>query len=435
MTLPTCKVTLRLEDDNGMISLLLKIWLFLTHWLSGLIAFGARIGHWRQGLDKTRFTERLGLATQPVPHKPVIWFHAASLGEISQVQDVILCLQKSERYQVLVTTMTSSGADFAARHLPDATHQFIPLDTPPAVEKFLGFWNPRIAIFVENDLWPRLIRETAKRDCPLILLNARPSKSRERAPQFYQNILMHFSAITCKSSQVAGGLRRLGIPSGKLLEFGDLRANAAPLLVSDTDVATLREEIGGRPVWIAASTHVGDEAEVLAACKIVLAQHPKTLLIWAPRHTNRGPAIQTALTRAGLASARRSQINLISSDTQVYIADTLGELGTLFQLSNIVFLGGSFGKDGGHNPYEPARSATAILTGPHVKNHSDGFHMLVQNGAGMRVSNGDALGQRIGGLLNDGTAVDMGQRAKDLVDKAPGATTQTIDLIEKKLRP
>lgn len=98
MTLPTCKVTLRLEDDNGMISLLLKIWLFLTHWLSGLIAFGARIGHWRQGLDKTRFAERLGFATQPVPHKPVIWFHAASLGEISQVQDVILCLQKSERY-------------------------------------------------------------------------------------------------------------------------------------------------------------------------------------------------------------------------------------------------------------------------------------------------------------------------------------------------
>ena len=113
----------------------------------------------------------------------------------------------------------------------------------------------------------------------------------------------------------------------------------------------------------------------------------------------------------------------------------MGELGTLIQLSNIVFLGGSFGKDGGHNPYEPARFATAILTGPNVKNHSDGFHMLVQNGAGIRVSNGDVLGRRICGLLNDGTAADMGQRAKDLVDKAQGATTQTIDLIEKKLRP
>ena len=432
MTLPTCKVTLRLKDDNGTVSLLLKIWLFLTHWLSWLIAFGARIGHWRQG---ARFAERLGHTTQPAPHKPVIWFHAASLGEISQVQDVILGLQKSERYQVLVTTMTSSGANFAARHLPQATHQFVPLDTPSAVEKFLGFWNPQIAIFVESDLWPRLIRETAKRDCPLILLNARPSKSRERAPQFYGQILAQFDAITCKSAQVADGLIRLGITGEKLFEFGDLRANAALLSVSDIEVATLRNAIGDRPVWIAASTHVGDEAEVLAACKIVLAQHPKTLLIWAPRHPNRGGAIQTALTRTELSSARRSQINPISPDTQVYIADTLGELGTLIQLSNIVFLGGSFGKDGGHNPYEPARFATAILTGPNVKNHSDGFHMLVQNGAGIRVSNGDVLGQRICGLLNDGTAADMGQRAKDLVDKAQGATTQTIDLIEKKLRP
>lgn len=410
---------------------LIRLWLFLSKHLAPIIHVIAKRSLRRLGANPARAMERLGQASVARPEGRLLWVHAASLGEISQTRALIEKLCQDVSLNILVTTVSQSGADWVARELPQVIHQFLPLDTPTAVAGFLDHWQPQGAAFVEGDIWPRLLIAASQKEIPLLLLNARPSKSRDRSPQAFGYLLTHFTAITCKSAQVYDGLAKIGISDARLYQFGDLRASAAPLPHDAATVVQLSAQIAGRPIWIAASSHASDEAEIITACRDALRQRPQTLLIWAPRHPDRAKDIIAATQ--DFVVRQRSQSEDLTPDTQIYLADTLGELGTMFSLTDVVFLGGAFGKQGGHNPYEPACFGCVMITGPHMRNHKDGFAALADVGAATVVQNGAALGQEVMRLLASPDTTRNGKSAQAFVQKANGATDKTVALILEQI--
>lgn len=414
--------------------LVLRIWLLLTRILP--LSRLSRHLHRRMGADPARFQERLGQPTQTTAG-PVIWFHAASLGEVSQIAPLLARLCAAEDGtsppRILVTTTTQAGAEWVAKNLPDTLHQFAPLDTPRAVAGFLKAWPLTAAIFIESDLSPRMIRALQERAIPHALLNTRHSRTRGRLPKVFAALLSGFSLITCRSEAVAADIRALGVPEARLRVLPDLRV-AMPKLPCHADaLAALRAHIGTRPVWLAASTHPADEAAVLEAHAAVLAQDPGALLILVPRHPKRAaPLIKAAATRP-FTLAQRSAGDPLTPQTQIYLADTLGELGLFFALSPIAFMGGSFGAEGGHNPYEPARFGTAILSGPHVKNFADAYAALCATGAAELVTP-DTLGPRITTLMRGDEAAQMGAMGQAFVDRHADSVATTVDLIRDMLK-
>lgn len=412
--------------------LIIRLWLVLSRVFAFFIHLWARRMHAKQGIGDNRLSERLGVANAVRTDGRWIWIHAASLGEVGQTARMITNLQEIHGFNVIVTTVTQSGANWVEKMLPDAVHQYLPLDTPNAVNGFLDHWSPEMAVFVEADIWPRLILETASRQIPLALINARPSKSRDRAPKTYRYLLTHFFVITCKSAQVLEGLRKLGIAKEQLLYFGDLRASVPALAIDPVAVTELQTAISDRPVWIAASSHADDEAEILKACTYLLRHQPDALLIWAARHPTRASSIVAAAT--DFVVHQRSKAHPVTQETQLYLADTLGELGTLFSCSDIVFLGGSFGGEGGHNPYEPACFGCYILTGPNFRNHQDAFLEFTRVGAAETVADGAQLGLRLTQIMAAGSAARDGEKGRALVFAATGSAETTVDVLMTRLR-
>ncbi|MCV2892263.1 3-deoxy-D-manno-octulosonic acid transferase [Lentibacter sp. XHP0401] len=407
--------------------LIIRLWLALSRVFAFVIHVLAKRLHSKQGISKERFVERLGVATVARTKGRWIWVHAASLGEAGQITQLVAHLQEEHGFKVIVTTVTESGANWVAKSLPNVVHQYLPLDTPRAVSRFLENWSPELAVFIEADIWPRLVLETASRRIPLALVNARPSKSRERAPKSYRYLLQNFSAITCKSTQVLNGFLKIGLAREKLFYFGDLRASVPALSVDKSALAELQSAISNRPVWIAASSHADDEAEILEACRYVLSQKRDTLLIWAPRHPQRAKNILDATS--DLMVHQRSKLQKITQETQIYLADTFGELGVLFSCSKIVFMGGSFGSEGGHNPYEPACFGCYILTGPHVQNHQDAIAEFTRVGAAEIVTSGAELGTRLAQIIAQGNDKNDGKKGRALVLEANSSASKTGNLL------
>lgn len=408
---------------------MLRVWLGATWLLAGLYAGLARRAHLRMGAPRERFAERLG---QPSARAagPVVWIHGASLGEVAQIGPVVEALRARQTASVLVTTATQAGADWVARRLPGVIHQFAPLDTPRAVAGFLSAWDITAAVFVEGDLWPRMGCALQARGVPRVLLNARASRTRARLAGVYGALLHDFTAVTCRSEDVAEGLRDLGLPPTRVQVLPDLRIASAKLPVDDAARAEIAGWVGPRPLWLAASTHPGDEAAVIAAQRGVTEAHPGALLILAPRHPPRADALEQMAAEAGLRVARRSQGAPVEDGTQVYLADTLGEMGTFFALAPLAFVGGSFGGDGGHNPYEPAQFGTAILAGARVANFADAYARLAQDGAAELLDDPDRLGLRVAALLGSGELAAMGQAAERFMERQAGGVEATVALIE-----
>lgn len=414
-------------------TLVLRLWLGLTRALPGLFVWAARRAHRRQEADPARFDERLGRASQARPDGPILWVHAASLGEVAQIRDLALDLAEGQGARLLVTTTTQAGADWVARALPEAIHQFCPLDTPLAVQAFLAHWRPMAGIFVEADLWPRLIRACHAQATPLVLLNARASRTRARLPQTMATLLKPFRLVTCRTPAIADEFRALGLPDDRVHIIGDLKASVPPLRIDPMEAGLLATTIGPRPVWVAASTHAGDEAAVLTAQATLFATPDRPLLILAPRHIRRAEPIMAAARGKGLVLAQRSRGDTITPDTAIYLADTMGELGTLFALSPVVFLGGSFGPEGGHNPFEPAHLGKAVVTGPNVRNFADAFAGMVDAGGAKTVQDGADLARTLGHLLQGEAARTQGDRARIYAQGQGQALAASLSLIRAVL--
>lgn len=324
--------------------------------------------------DPLRLNERYGEAGFPRGPGPLCWFHAASVGESLSVLPLIQRIHREfpETAQLLTTTTLTSAQLISKKLPPPAVHQFAPFDTPLWTRRFLRHWRPNIGVIVESEIWPNILTQAKADGTALVLVNGRVSKRAAtawlRAPALAKHIFGLFDKVFAQSPDDEIRLRRLGVHDASYR--GNLRFSAPRL---SADVVTLeceRKRFKGRRIWLAASTHQGEEEIIGHAHKRLSLQCPGLLTIIAPRHPSRAPAITERLTKLSLHVARRSLDQPVTRETDIYLADTLGELGVWFRLVSIVLMGGSLVPAGGHNPIEAARLDCAILCGPHMENQT-----------------------------------------------------------------
>ena len=372
-----------------------------------------------------RFAERLGQASIARPAGQMIWMHTVSVGEFLSILDLVRELANTGTL-VLVTTTTSSAAELAAQRLPQGVmHQFSPIDTPQSVRRFLTHWQPDLAVFVESEIWPNQIVMAHAHGIPLALINARLSarslKKWQKGPKTARALLTRFDAIMTQTEGTRTALQDLGASADCLTVTGDMKAAAAALPFDESLAKTLRADIADRPLWVASSSHPGEESTISAAHRLVTKTHSHALLILAPRHPERGDEVEALLKQEGWTTARRSKGEAITPDTQIYLADTLGEMGLWYSLAPIVFIAGSFTSVGGHNPYEPAHFDCAVLHGPQYANFSLAYDAMHAAEACVEVKDADALGNTVANLFASEHLKTLHHNAKDFVAGAQSA--------------
>ena len=344
----------------------------------------------------------------------------SSISSLFFTNSIYSFLQKNfPNRPILVTTGTRTSAELMQKRMPAGViHQFYPLDHPGWVKRFLDHWRPSMALWFESELWPNMLHQLAEKQVPVALLNARISDRSFANWQKYSTTIVemlagfriimaqsqddyrHYSALTSQKIEMLGNLKYAA---------GDLPADM--ILLED-----LRHVIGNRPVWCAASTHPGEEEQILLAHQIVCQQHPDALLILVPRHPERGPVLEETLDTSAIGPlARRGDGQNLDHETSIYLADTLGELGLWYRLAPVVFVGGSFKPIGGHNPLEPARLGCAVLFGPQMFNFKEMAGRFAEAETDSVVADGQELGQRVANLLADTeTRQSLAHRARDL---------------------
>ena len=396
------------------------------------LLISARVAQGKE--DRARTGERYGKASRPRPPGRLIWVHAASVGETNAVLPLIARLT-AEGFQVLFTSTTLTSAHIAAARLPKgAFHQFGPVDITPYVDRFLEYWRPELAIFVESELWPMIIRRLETHHIPLAVVNARLSERSFRGWRRFGGtadaLFARIALCLAQSEQDAAHFAALG--AKRVSVTGNLKFDAPPLAADPREVERLTTAIGGRPVWVAASTHEGEEAIVAAAHRILRERFPQVLTIIVPRHPERGAAVRATLAAERLAVAQRSRGEPLLREIDVYLADTLDEMGLFYRLAPIAFLGGSLTPNGGHNPIEPARLDVAVLHGPHVHNFADLFARIDRACPAAAIVDAEGLAAAVGALLAD-PAATRARTAATLAALAP--LSGALDLTVKALRP
>jgi len=355
--------------------------------------------------DPLRLEERRGIPSIARPFGPLVWIHAASVGEATAMLALIERLLEERRtLEVLVTTGTVTSATLLDKRLPArARHQYVPVDLPRWIGRFLDHWRPDLALWVESELWPNLVLATHARGIPMVLINGRlsaASYARWRwGADLIRPVLSAFATCFAQDEVQAERLRRFGVREVAMI--GDVKAAAASLPVDLLQLKQLRHQVGPRPLWVAASTHAGEEEIVACVHRQLVADHPGLLTIIAPRHSARGDAIEAMLAARGLRTARKARSEPVTRETDFYLADTMGELGLFYRLAEIAFIGGSLVAKGGHNPFEAARLDCAVVHGPYVSNCARMAGELAAAGASETVSDGEALARAISTLLAD----------------------------------
>ena len=364
-----------------------------------------RVGRGKE--DPQRLSERYGRASLPRPPGRLVWVHAASVGETNAILPLIDRLT-GIGLAVVFTTATLTSAAIAAKRLPrGAQHQFAPLDLAPFVGSFLAHWRPDLAIFVESEMWPTMVRKLAESRVPLVVANARLSERSYRGWKRFAGFAgTVFPRITlCLAQSDADATRFAALGATNVRAVGNLKFDVPPLAADSGAVARLTAAIGGRPSWIAASTHEGEEEIVADAHRLIRQRHGEALTIVVPRHPERGDTVRAMLVAKGLTVAQRSRGEPLLRETDAYLADTLGELGLFYRLTPIAFLGGSLIPHGGQNPIEPTRLAAAVLHGPHVHNFSDVYAALDAAVPGAPITDAASLADAVAALMADPAAV------------------------------
>jgi 3-deoxy-D-manno-octulosonic-acid transferase len=390
------------------------------------------------GVDPKRIAERRGHASRPRPEGQLIWFHAASVGESLSVLRLIEHLgMMHPGLKFLITSGTATSAEIVAKRLPPRTqHQFAPLDARAYLRRFLDHWQPDAAVFVESELWPQMLRETARRGVPLALINARISASSARnwtrAAKTSRHILSHFTMIHCQDAQTAAFLVSLGRADAK--QGTNLKSLSGALPFDADERARMQKLLKGRPLWLASSTHPGEDEIVLRAQKALLPNFPGLLLILVPRHPERASEIEVLIAEAGLVGARRSIGGQLDGKTQVYMADTLGETGLWYALSPVTCLCGSFTPVGGHNPFEPAHAGSAVLHGPLYANFAQVYAEMNAVGAAHEVADAPALTRQLDHLLSTASELRaMAEKARAFVADQSDAMDEIAQDLSKTL--
>jgi 3-deoxy-D-manno-octulosonic-acid transferase len=379
----------------------------------------------------SRLPERWGIDLTPRPPGPLLWVHAASVGETMSILPVIEALR--HRTKVLLTTGTVTSQALLDRRIPeqglagDVLHRFAPLDVPSWIGRFLSHWQPDAACFVESELWPNQLAACQARGIKLMLVNARMSDRSfthwQRVPGFAGTILSRFTRIQARGDQDAERLTALG--AAHVESPGDLKFAAPPLPVVEAEFERLRTLLGDRPVWLAASTHPGEETLIAAAHREIAALHPGLLTIIAPRHPDRGPALAAEL------NASRRGAGEDPPAGGIWIADTMGELGLWYRLAPIAFVGRSLiAPGGGQNPLEPARLGCAIAVGPHTSNFTDHVALLCGVGGLVEVANETDLARFVSTMLDTpDVRRRLGELAADAVRRHADLPARTAEVL------
>ncbi len=383
-----------------------------------------------------RLAERRGESSVPRPPGPLIWAHGASVGEMLAVIPLVEGL-RARNFNVLVTSGTVTSARLADRRLPQGViHQFIPLDAPRYAARFFEHWRPSLALLAESDLWPNLILSCTERNIPLILVNGRLSErsfTRWRyLPHTISTLLSRFDLCLTQSEPDAERYSELGAP--RVSMTGNLKLDVPAPPVDAGKLTAIRAVVRQRPVIAAASTHPGEEAVIIDAHRRLKQTFPGLLTVIAPRHPERGSGVVEIATAAGLNAVARSRGLLPDRGTDVYVADTIGELGLIYRLAPIVFMGGSLVRHGGQNPIEAAKLGAAILHGPHVWNFNEIYAALDEARGAEEVLDVNRLAVRIGAWLTDAAArKQVADSALATVENLGGALRRTLSAIEPYL--
>ena len=359
--------------------------------------------------DPERLQERFGQPSRPRPEGgPLMWVHVASVGEAQSMLHLInLFLDQNKTGSVLVTSITRTSAELLEKRLPmRAFHQYLPVDRPKWVKRFLEYWHPDLVLWAESELWPSILSEIGKRHLPMALINARMSansfKNWSRAKGMAQNILSAFTIILTQTDKDKNYYINLGARS--VSTIGNIKFAAPPLPYLESDLKSLQDATAGRPLWVYASTHAGEE-ELAAETHIALRdEFPNLLTIIIPRHPERRVSILGALQQYQLSISTRSQSKILpDAKSDIYLVDTLGELGLFYRLSPISCIGRSFSADGGggHNPLEAAQLGSAVLHGQHVQNLMDIYAPMDASGAALCLDTPDKLAPALRQFLSD----------------------------------
>lgn len=389
--------------------------------------------------DPKRVDERRGIAGIARPEGPLVWFHAASVGESLSLLDLISRLRDEDPgVTILMTTGTLTSAELIKKRMPNGLiHQFAPVDARPFVRSFLEHWRPDIAIWTESELWPGMIHETHKRGVPMILLNARMSESSFRSWRWGRSmagsLLKRFKLVLTQDEITKTRLLSLGADSQTIHVNGSLKQSAGALPYNEIDRNSIADRLGTRPVWLAASTHPGEEDIAAIAHRTARGTSHRLLLIIAPRHPDRGPEIAAKLRNDGWRTDLRSSGAEPNAETDIYIADTLGEMGLWYRLAPVSFLGGSLVDIGGHNPFEPAALGSAILHGPNVANAQESYDALNDVGATRQVSDSATLAEAVVELLEPQKAALMAHAAWEISSSGAQATENALKAIQDML--
>jgi len=426
--------------DTAKPGLTLKAYQLLT----GLAApFAPLVLAWRTRRGKEeagRRAERYGVTRTPRQSGFLVWFHAASVGETNAALPVIEALAAERpELRLLLTTGTVTSARLARARLPRGVpHQYVPLDNRRFVQRFLRHWRPDLAVFVESEIWPNLVLETSALGIPLLLINGRMSTSSferwRRRPGLSRPLFSAFDLVLAQNSRLAERFAQLGV--ARALDVGNLKADAPPPPVDLPGRRKLDAALGGRTVWLAASTHQGEDEIVMAAHGKMKSARPDLLTILVPRHPERGALIAEQMRAAGLKVGLRSEDDLPEPDTDIYIADTIGELGLFYALAPVAFVGGSLVNRGGQNPVEPIKLGAAVLTGPNWQNFRDSYNPLLRAGGCRQVTDATSLTAAALHLLDDGNARrTMTERALGTIAAMGGALPRTLAELENYLPP
>jgi 3-deoxy-D-manno-octulosonic-acid transferase len=387
--------------------------------------------------DAFRKIERFGISTKDRPRGNLFWFHAASVGEVISIWPLMLKMHKKyPTAHILITTGTISSSQLVARHQEThgdwLTHQFLPLDHPRFVNRFINHWAPDCIFFVESELWPNLILAARKTPAFIAMINARLSPTSHRRwqkmPKTFQTIVSCFDLILAQDNQTRDRVTSLGVEHVHML--GNLKRDMAPLKCNRNKYLKLQKIIGDRPCWLAASTHDDEESVIISTHRMLLKEYSDLLTIIVPRHPERTNEIVSGITEK---VARASRDDMPDAKTSFYIGDTIGDMGLYYRLSPISFIGGSLIPHGGQNPLEAARLDNVIVHGPFTSNFTEIYNALSAHHGCIAVTR-KTLFKTIKMLLSDDMkSVPYREGARTFIKSEAGATRRILKCLTTEI--
>lgn len=405
----------------------------LSPFVGGYLAYRAAKGK----EERARRLERSGYASADRPAGPLVWFHAASVGEMNAVIPLIREIRRRDIH-VILTTGTVTSAKLAAERIGnEAIHQYVPLDLKPAVSRFLSYWQPDCVIIAESEIWPATVMELGRRRIPQILVNARMSDRSfdrwGRRPSLAEALFENLALVIAQSDVDAERFRDLG--ARQVIMSGNLKVDTDAPSYDAAVFARYKKQLGERKTWAAISTFDGEE-KAAGIVHRTLKERDGQLTIIVPRHPERADAIEAELVKQGLKVARRTREDILSPDVDVFLGDTIGEMGLYLRLTEVAFVGRSLFAEGGQNPLEPAMLGCAVLSGSNVQNFRDAYQTLARRGSARMVRDTEMLAKGVHYLLsNDHARRNMIEAGIVAVQEMRGALTATMKGLEPYVNP